>query len=92
MNELSRYELMISSEPMNLAVATERQAASAAGMLCTSPLVDARSSFTRFRHERGFNPVAQDHEWKKEKGSRLSSLSLDQTPSGKRWVGSGRAG
>jgi hypothetical protein len=87
-NELSRYGLMISSEPMNLAVATERQVASAAGMLCTRPLVDARTSFTRFRHERGFNPAVQDHGWEKEESPRLSFSS---PPTG-RFQGGDRSG
>ena len=43
------------------------------------PTSDTRTSFARLRHERGFNPVFQDHGRKKGKGSRLfrSSLSFD---------------
>ena len=37
-------------------------------------MVRTRTSSARFRHERGFNPVPQDHEWKKKGVSLLVSF------------------
>ena len=71
---ISRYELMISTEPMNVPIATGCKLTPATDALCTNRLlVDTRTSSARFKRSggSGVSIRLQDHEWKKKRTSRL---------------------